>query len=76
MKTKKDIEGQLKRLVGNTDLPLKADYNPAYGGCGKIFVAHCNIDKYCSEICRNSKKKEAKQNILRNIFSTVWHKGG
>jgi hypothetical protein len=39
-------------------------------GCGKIFVAHCTIDKYCSETC----SKEVKHNILRNIFATVWHK--
>jgi hypothetical protein len=33
MKTKKDIQGQLKRLVGNTGLDsLQADYNDVYGG--------------------------------------------
>jgi hypothetical protein len=32
MKTKQDIKGQLKRLVENTKLPLKADYNSVYGG--------------------------------------------
>ena len=33
MKTQKDVEGQLKRLVGNTGMDnLHADFNSTYGG--------------------------------------------
>jgi hypothetical protein len=45
-------------------------------GCGKIFVAHCTIDKYCSKTYSNNEKKKVKHNILRNIFATVWYKEG
>jgi hypothetical protein len=31
-------------------------------------------ETHCSEICSNNKKKKVKHNILRNIFTTVWHK--